>query len=182
MKKIIIIIPILTIIFAFNSLHMYDNQYHVIKIIDEVEIREYSSAIYASYSQDITNQNSQFKVLANYIFGGNRNQEKIGMTSPVNMIQSEKKEMLFRMPSRYDMQTLPTPSNNDIQIFKMAKRKVAALQFSGYATSSKVNQKKQDLITILKKFNIEYSNKFEVLVYNSPYKIFNRRNEIIVVL
>ena len=159
---------------------MYENQYTVIKKIEDVEIREYSSAIYASYSAK--NNNSQFRVLADYIFGNNDKNENIGMTSPVNMLQSATKDMLFRMPDRYEMTNLPQPKNNDIRIFKMEKRKVAALRFSGYATASKIKNKKNKLLETLNKFNIKTSNQFEVLVYNSPYKIFNRRNEIIVVL
>ena len=104
------------------------------------------------------------------------------MTSPVNMLQSSTKDMLFRMPDRYEMTNLPQPKNDDIRIFKMEKRKVAALRFSGYATASRIKDKKNQLLKTLNKFNIKTSNQFEVLVYNSPYKLFNRRNEIIVVL
>ena len=34
----------------------------------------------------------------------------------------------------------------------------------------------------LAKINIEYKNDFEVLVYNPPYQMFNRRNEISVTI
>ena len=42
-------------------------------------------------------------------------------------------------------------------------------------------QKKiQKLSKLLLENNIQHNNKFEILVYNSPYKIINRRNEITV--
>ena len=37
-----------------------------------------------------------------------------------------------------------------------------------------------ELKKTLQENNINHNEKFEVLVYNSPYKILNRRNEITV--
>ena len=181
MKFLLVLISLVIILLGFKSYSMYDDQYTVIRTIDKVEIRQYPSAIYASYAK-IDNNNSQFQVLANYIFGGNIKQEKIGMTSPVHMIQSNKKEMLFRMPNRYKIKSLPRPNDDDIQLFRMEGRKIAALRFSGYANSTKIARYKNELINILRKNNIKTTNQFEVLVYDSPYKVLNRRNEIIVVL
>ena len=48
--------------------------------------------------------------------------------------------------------------------------------------STKVKRKKQELIDTLEKYDIEYNDEFELLVYDSPYKILNRRNEVIVIL
>ena len=182
MKKGLILISILTIILAFYSFSIYDNQYTLIKKIESIEIREYPSAIYASYYNNLENNNSQFKVLANYIFGDNNKNEEIGMTSPVHMIQSQKKEMLFLMPKKYNIETLPQPNNAQIKICEVKKRKVAVIRFSGYATSAKIKKMKNQLISILNKYNIKTTNKFEVLVYNPPYKVLNRRNELIVTL
>ena len=36
------------------------------------------------------------------------------------------------------------------------------------------------LIKILKEYNIEHKNDFEVNVYNPPYQFINRKNEITV--
>ena len=69
-----------------------------------------------------------------------------------------------------------------LQNIKMDSRKVAAIRFSGYSNSTKVKRKKQELIDTLEKYDIAYTDEFELLVYDSPYKVLNRRNEVIVIL
>ena len=105
------------------------------------------------------------------------------MTSPVNMrLSSKNKEMMFLMPKRYKIESLPKPNSNEIKIISMDARKVAAIRFSGYSNPTKVKSKKQELIDTLKKYDITHTNEFELLVYDSPYKVLNRRNEVIVIL
>jgi effector-binding domain-containing protein len=86
------------------------------------------------------------------------------------------------MPERYEMESLPAPNSNEIEIIEMESRMVAAIRFSGYSNSAKVKRKKQELISTLEKYNITHANEFELLVYDSPYKVLNRRNEVIVIL
>mgnify|MGYP001257623142 CR=1 FL=1 len=183
MKKFIFLsIAILTICIIFSFSVGKTENYNIIKAIDSVEIRQYPALIYASHFSQSGN-NSQFRVLANYIFGGNDKNEQIGMTSPVNMrLSSKNKEMMFLMPERYKMESLPTPNSKDIDIIKIDSRIVAAIRFSGYSNSTKVKRKKQELIDTLEKYDIEYYDEFELLVYDSPYKVLNRRNEVIVIL
>ena len=184
MKKILIIcilisIPIL--IYAFKT--NYNTNYKLIKNLGSVEIREYPKSLFASYYSKVSGDNSKFRVLANYIFGGNDREEQIGMTSPVNMkISSKNNEMLFLMPLRYNETNIPKPKNNDIKIISVEKRIVATIRFSGYANDEKVQKYKQQLIETLKIHSIEHTNEFELLVYDSPYKLLNRRNEVLVVL
>lgn len=182
------IISITALIFVtFYTLYAftvsYDTNYTVLKKIDSLEIRIYPKLIYASYQATSDNNSTQFRVLANYIFGGNDRQEKIGMTSPVNMpISSNKNEMLFLMPKRYALEELPKPNSPEIKLLIIEERTVAALRFSGFASPDKVQRKKEQLLQILKENNIEHKDEFELLVYDSPYKILNRRNEVIAVL
>ena len=184
MKKTILIcllIAIPIIIYAFRT--SYITNYTVIKTIGSIEVREYPKSLYASYYTKESGNNSKFRVLANYIFGGNDKKENIGMTSPVNMkISSSNNEMLFLMPQHYNETNLPKPNNNEIEIFSIAKRKVATIRFSGYSNNKKVEAKKAQLIEVLKKHNIQHTNIFELMVYDSPYKLINRRNEVLVVL
>ena len=49
----------------------------------------------------ITYSENYFQYLANYIFGGNNEKEKISMTSPVTMRQYGNQEMIFRLPSKF---------------------------------------------------------------------------------
>ena len=81
----------MTIYTLFSFSVKKSENYTLIRKIDSVEIRQYPALIYASYFSQ-SGSNSQFRVLANYIFGGNNKNEKIGMTSPVNMRLSSKKQ------------------------------------------------------------------------------------------
>ena len=45
-----------------------------------------------------------------------------------------------------------------------------------------LQRQKQELIDTLEKYDIAHSDEFELLVYDSPYKVVNRRNEVIVIL
>ena len=183
MKKLFFYASALIITYGLFSFSVSKTEnYKIIRTLDSVEIRQYPDLIYASYFSPSGN-NSQFRVLANYIFGGNDKNDQIGMTSPVNIrLSSKNKEMMFLMPERYEMESLPTPNSNEIDIVKMDSRKVAAIRFSGYSNDTKVKLKKQELIDTLEKYDIAYSDEFELLVYDSPYKVLNRRNEVIVIL
>lgn len=184
MKKIFFIAAAASIIYILYSFKVskIDN-YTILKTIESVEIRQYPTLHYASYYAKEGSDNSQFRVLANYIFGGNDRNEQIGMTSPVNMlISSKNEEMLFLMPERYEMESLPTPNSNEIDLITVKSRQVAAIRFSGYSNSKKVDFKKKELIQTLEKSNIDHTNEFELLIYDSPYKVLNRRNEVIVIL
>jgi len=79
---------ILIYFLPFTSMAQTENQkYIVTKKINEIEIREYLPSIYASVTLEENNakQNSLFRILANYIFGGNSESQKIAMTAPVHM-------------------------------------------------------------------------------------------------
>ena len=86
------------------------------------------------------------------------------------------------MPDRYERESLPTPDNNDIELISIDERIVATIRFSGYANDSKVQRKKNELTNTLERYSIDYKDEFELLVYDSPYKVLNRRNEVLVVL
>ena len=184
MKKSVLICVLLISILLFYAFKVsYDTNYKLLRTVDSVEIRQYPKSLYASYYAKESSNNSQFRVLANYIFGGNEREEQIGMTSPVNMkISSKNNEMMFLMPERYNEDNLPQPNNNQIEIISVDERTVATIRFSGYAKSDKVNAKKEELIQTLKRHGIAHTNKFELMVYDSPYKLLNRRNEVLVEL
>ena len=105
-------ITILTIYTLFSFSLKKNENYTIIRNIDSIEIRQYPSLIYASYYSKSEN-NTQFRTLANYIFGGNNKNEQIGMTSPVNMrLSSKNKDMMFLMPQRYKIENLPKICQN----------------------------------------------------------------------
>ena len=174
-----------SLIFVYFAFYFFikgeEHDYQVLKIIDEVEIREYDEMIYASYTPVNENdRSSSFRVIANYIFGGNTSNEEISMTSPVVMKPYDNHEMAFIMPDHYTLTSLPKPNNSQIKISKIPSSIKAAIRYSGYSNAKIENKKKEELIAVLNAHHIAHENDFEVLVYNSPYKVFNRRNEVVV--
>ena len=121
-----------------------------------------------------------FKSLASYIFGENSENKKISMTSPVTMRLYGNQEMIFRMPEGYNLENLPKANNKQIDFFVISPCVKAAISYGGYSNSKIEKRKINELKKILLENNIVHNDKFEVLVYNSPYKLLNGRNEITV--
>ena len=102
------------------------------------------------------------------------------MTSPVVIKLFNDSEMLFRMPDKYSLQNIPKPRNKDVKFLETNYAKKAVIQYSGYSNAEQEAKKIEELKIILDKHSIQYNEKFELLIYDSPYKFFNRRNEIAV--
>ena len=110
MKKFFSTVFILT---SFELMSQVEQQnFRTLNIIDNIEIREYPPAIYASVTIKNSNSNNMFGILAGYIFGGNENNQKIAMTAPVHMHQNNNEKystMRFVMPSEYKIDDLSKP-------------------------------------------------------------------------
>ena len=182
--KVLLIISsiILTIIFAYSQTsELIKEQYVVLKKIKNVEIRDYKESVNASYySNSDAEKNNYFRNLASYIFGGNSENKSISMTAPVTIRLHGNKEMMFRMPEEYTLDNLPKANNPKINFMVIPSCKKAAIGYSGYSNENIEKKKILELKKILLQNNIVHNDKFEVLVYNSPYRILNRRNEITV--
>ena len=165
----------------FLSFSQDDNHYKVVKTIEKIEIREYDALLFASYNNsDLKDRSGSFRPLADYIFGSNERNEEIGMTSPVVIKLYDNNKMLFRMPEKYDKQNIPNPKNENIKIVETNSVQKAVIKYSGFSNTEKEKLKIAELKKILDKYNIKHNNKFELFVYDPPYKFFNRRNEISV--
>jgi len=178
-----LITAVLLLIYSFKNRtdNNVQEQYIILKKIGNIELREYRESVNASYySKNNTDRNNYFKNLAAYIFGGNNENESIDMTSPVTMRLYGNREMIFRMPSNYTLDNLPKANNPKINFMTIASCTKAAIQYSGYSNKNIEEKKIQELKNILERENIKHDNKFELLVYNSPYKILNRKNEITI--
>lgn len=160
-------------------------KYRVVESEKGFEIRYYPPAtlatIYTTANSYREISTPGFRKLAGFIFGGNESKTKISMTSPVHMdINDSMSAMSFVMPSKYEHQPLPSPDDPNIVIEKSEPEYVAVLRFSGYASDNAIRRHSQKLEALLKEKGISYYGNFRFLGYNPPYKIFGRRNEIIV--
>lgn len=148
--------------------------YEVIKEIDSVEIRFYPSATLVTSSGG-----NNFGKLFQYISGNNESKEKIAMTAPVYRNES-KSEMAFVMPSSVHKKGAPAPKGENVSVEVTPPRYVAAIRYSGYTNSSKESLHKKRLLETLQANGIEVTGIVEILGYDSPYKFYNRRNEVMV--
>jgi len=177
-------------------------KYQVVMKDDNKEIRKYSSYIVARTTVRGSFKDAQsegFKILAGYIFGKNKSQEKIAMTAPVvQKAESEKISMTapvviaasenqtwtmtFSMPSQYTLETLPVPTDDRIKIEKIEERFVAALTFTGFWGESKNAEKGRELLDWLKG-QTQYKQTSQPMFagYNPPWTLpFFRRNEMLI--
>ncbi len=181
--------------------------YTVIEKINDVEIRKYNPYISAQATMrgDYDEIDGQlFGELAGYIFGKNKQKEKIAMTAPVvmNKPDSNKSEkiamtapvvlesndnnewtMSFSMPKKYTLETLPQPLSNNVQIIQNDETLYAVVRYTGSfdsLESRKANKKK-----LLEWLNTQ--QKYQMISppvfagYDPPFTLpFLRRNEVLV--
>lgn len=193
MKVILVFIGIVFIgfvalqIFATNEQKNIESYNYVLDSkYDSFEIRDYEASLFTTVQLTESNYKDAsgkgFSILAGYIFGGNKKNEKIAMTSPVAMSLQDSIKMMFLVPKKYNKESLPIPNQTQIIFEEIPAKRVAAIRFGGWANDEKIEQYKQKLISELEKEGITHSNKFYFLGYNAPYDFINRKNDIIVEL
>jgi len=148
----------------------------------DIEIRAYEPRVWAVTTMD-KSQNQGFRVLASYIFGGNKQGEEIAMTAPVksSMSGAAVGEMAFMMPAAYGMADLPDPLDDRVAFRQADSYLAAVIQFSGWATNSKSERKWRDLSEFIAGTDYVITGEPTINQYNPPWTPpFMRRNEIIV--
>lgn len=156
----------------------YETQkYEVVKQIENIEIRFYPPSLMAK-----VNSGGGFSKLFQYISGKNDKNQKIAMTTPVHMTnENNKSTMEFVLPTKYTLDNIAIPNDKNIEVYNSKPGYYAAITYGGYSNSEKVKKNHYNLLNKLKTENFKVLNdKPVVLSYNSPYKVFNRRNEVLV--
>ena len=161
----------------------YESQpYEVVKSMGDIELRYYPPSVMAEV-QSANNSNNNFSDLFRYITGNNARNEEIAMTTPVHMQNDgNNNRMAFVLPKKYKEDTAPTPSNSNIKIYTSEAGYFAAIRYGGYSNADKVQTYTQQLLEGLNKEGIEVLGEMVVLSYDSPYKFYNRRNEVLAMI
>ena len=166
---------------SFNNKKYETLSNEIIGSIHSVDFKIYNNYTKASVNNKAYNMNSassNFPVLANYIFGGNKDNTKMAMTSPVLYNMSNKSSFSFIMPKQFEINNLPSPNTDKIFFETVKNQCVAVMEFSGFANEKNCAVKHLELLNILKKNNIAHNNDFMIAVYQPPYQLINRKNEI----
>jgi hypothetical protein len=104
------------------------------------------------------------------------------MTTPVHMTnENNKSTMEFVLPSKYSLENIAAPNDKNIEIYNSKPGYYAAITYGGYSNNEKVKKNHSNLLDKLEADDIKVLNNMPVVLsYNSPYKVFNRRNEVLV--
>ena len=193
MKVLLVILGVVLLGFVFMQLFALKEQknietypYAIDKKYDGFETRNYEASLFTSVKLSGNKYKDEsgkgFSILAGYIFGGNKENQKIAMTSPVAMSLEDSMTMMFMVPKKFNKETLPQPNTSQIKFMQEPAKTVGAISFSGWANDANIEKYKQKLMDAMDAEGIAYTNRFYFLGYNPPFEFFNRKNEIIVEL
>lgn len=181
-------------------------KYNVVEQISEdVEVRQYGARVAAQVTVNrrgrSASENAAFGALAGYIFGKNRSQSEIAMTSPVQTSTSRDSAsekiamtspvstatthdgmtMRFFLPSEYTKDRAPVPLNSNVSIVDVEPETIATLRFSGLRTSSNVATHTAELLEKLEDTKWVTTGTPSAFFYDPPWTVPTlRRNEIVV--
>ena len=178
--------------------------YKVVMADEAFELRQYEPMIVAEVTHSGSRnavRGKSFRRLAAYIFGTDRPDggEEIAMTSPVMSSRVDQNEpiamtspvmseetgegewrMRFVMPSKFTMETLPTPPS-DITLTKVEGRRMAAVKFSGNAPERDLKAKEAQLAQWIAAKGLTPVGSVEYAFYDAPVVPGPlRRNEVMV--
>ncbi|MGI9242789.1 MAG: SOUL family heme-binding protein [Verrucomicrobiales bacterium] len=175
--------------------------YRIMEELGEVELREYEAYLVAQVAVDGDLEgagNRGFKVLAGYIFGGNRGssrismtgavtqesapkETKIQMTSPVTQQRGEGDFVIqFMMPSEFTLDTLPVPDDDRIELREVPARQLAAIRYSGRWSKRSYQANLERMCDVLHEASLTPTGEPVWARYDPPFKPwFMRRNEVL---
>ncbi len=181
MKKIILLISFIVYLFFLfpYSITMANEEapYNIVHKNDIYEIRQYSDRL----AVQVINKgdNKSFRKLFNYISGSNNTSEKIAMTIPVTQTKKDgEMYMQFYLPSKFNNETTPIPTNPDIEITTISKGYFAVIKFSGRSSDKNFEKHSEILKQKLADDKIKIIGSSIRATYNSPFTLpLLRRNE-----
>jgi SOUL heme-binding protein len=172
-------------------------------VSDGVELRRYGPRVAAETTVAADEDRARsvgFRRLANYIFGANHRDETIAMTAPVaeqtgrggdeiamtapvsqEHAAEDRWTIRFFMPSKWSMDTLPTPNDDNVRLTTVPGETVAVLRFSGDRSPTAVAARTRELLNALRDIGIEPTGQPVAWFYDPPWTLpFRRRNEIAI--
>ena len=164
-------------------------KYKVVRKENDIEVRSYDKILMSSvkvYGNQYNALRNGFQPLVRYIGAKERVSEKISMTAPVIQTTNDETEnwtVSFAMPSKYNIDNLPKPTNDDIYFEEIQPSLAAVIRFSGVADISLLTQKASVLKRWLELNGYTESSSPKFLFYNDPTTPgFLRRNEVMIII
>lgn len=175
--------------------------YTVVQQLGQGEIRRYAPRVAAETTvsgPEETARNEGFRRVAGYIFGANaqkvdvamtapvaqaRASETIAMTAPVAQTRADAEGWVvqFFMPSKYTLDTLPTPNDPAVRLVSLPAQEFAVLRFTGSRNAKAIAEKSAALERDLAGSAWRASGTPTAWFYDPPWTVpFLRRNEVAV--
>tara|TARA_B100000575_G_scaffold256891_1_gene227497 strand:- start:148 stop:696 length:549 start_codon:yes stop_codon:yes gene_type:complete len=176
MKKILLILTSILIL-SSQTMAYEEANYEIVKENKNYEIRKYSDRLVIETN---STQGNGFRKLFNYISGNNRENEEIKMTVPVTQeFKNGNMTMQFYLPSKFNKDNAPKPSNPEIKILTIEGGYYATIRYSGRSSDKNFLKNKKILEKELKKDNITILSLPIRASYNSPFTLpMLKRNEV----
>ena len=174
--------------------------HEVIRRFDHVELRQYAPYLVAEVVLDALPEdagNQAFPILAGYIFGKNKGEQKFAMTAPVTQSASPipmRMEMTapvtqaavaggmrvqFVLPKGVTLATAPEPIDPRVQLRLVPAGTWAVIRYSGTWSQSNYLEHLDELKASLHAAGVATQGEPVLARYNAPFTPwFMRRNEI----
>jgi hypothetical protein len=196
MNKLLILLVLLC---SLPAMAIEEPSFERVKQVGEFELRRYAPYVVAEVqvNGNFNNAGNQgFRLLANYIFGGNQGERKLAMTAPVTqqaepvklamtapVTQSALADGSFRvqfvLPSDVTMDTAPKPNNPKVQLRLEPARLVAVQRYSGMWTQANYDEQLALLRAAAVREGLKLEGEPVLARFNGPFTLpFMRRNEI----
>lgn len=164
------------------------------------QVRDYPALIVAEVT--VTGDQREaasrgFRLLAGYIFGGNKRRQSIAMTAPVAQVAVSQKIAMtapvtqilnggtwtvrFAMPRVFTLEALPEPNDPKVHLRRLSATRFAVLRFSGLASRKDVDAKSEELRVTTKARHLHAIGPVTLAQYDPPWTLwFMRRNEVMI--
>jgi hypothetical protein len=185
--------------FAMSSHATQEPGYQIVRALGEgIEVRHYAAytvaqVVVAGPAGEAGNQ--AFPILAGYIFGQNRGERKLAMTTPVTQAAVPTKLAMtapvtqsaasggflvqFVLPQGVTLATAPEPLDARIQLRDVPPSQLAVIRYSGFWSESNYNEHLARLQAALAAAELAWTGEAVYSRYNPPFTPwFMRRNEI----
>ena len=170
---------VLTLILTLssNTMAYEEANYETISENKDYEIREYFDRLVIETNSI---EGNGFRKLFNYISGNNEEKKEIKMTVPVTQESKDgNMKMQFYLPSKFNKDNAPKPSNPEIKILNIEGGYYAVIKYSGRSSDKNFIKNKNILEKELKKDDIIILSPPIRASYNSPFTLpMLKRNEV----
>ena len=158
--------------------------YSVVESDGPVEIREYPDLMLVTTPMRSQGSDGSFGRLFRFISGGNENDLKVAMTTPVFMKPEgldTAGQMGFVVAESVSSQRIPNPTDKAVQIKRRDGGRFAVIRFSGRMDEEPIAENEEKLRKWIVAKGLSESDGFEFAGYDPPWTPNPfRRNEILI--